>query len=206
MLPSLSVITAILLSTLAAQTASLDLLRTAVDPSPTLHSYTASAALVAEAHAVISLQRRFAGTVYYLKPKRTIVFDNLPPPLRRFRELITTTPTYDEAAAEYAITPLADDGKRSSYLLVPKKTGTRVASLRVIVDDREGLISRATWSYINGSRLTFDQAYEAVGPFRIATTIAVSARFPDYRLAGTIRLSDIRTNVPVPAALFEAGP
>jgi len=189
----------------AVLAASLDLLRSAVDPNPTLQSYTASATLSAVLHAIVPVRERFNGTAYYLKPKRKIVFNNVPGPLASFRTLASTTPTYDEAIAEYTITPLTDDGRLSSYSLVPKKTGARVTKLVVTVDDQRALITRAVWSYTNGGKLSFNQAYETTGSYRLATTIDVSARFPEYRVDGTIRLSDFKTNVDIPPSIFADG-
>ncbi len=89
-----------------AQTASsIDLLRRAVNPNPTLKSYTASAQLSAALHVVIPLHKTYNGKVYYLKPRRAIQFQNVSGALSRFKDLATSTPTYDEAMAQYSITP-----------------------------------------------------------------------------------------------------
>ncbi|MGB6602205.1 MAG: hypothetical protein WBE77_14105, partial [Candidatus Cybelea sp.] len=84
-----------------AQTASLDLLRRAANPNPTLQSYTASAELSATLHALVPVHRTFNGTVYYLKPKRKIEFQNVSGPLSRFKDLASSTPSYEELAADY---------------------------------------------------------------------------------------------------------
>lgn len=186
----------------AAQTASLDLLRRAMDPNPTLESYTATAALDAVWNLVIPVHQAFAGTVYYRKPKRTIVFDNVPGPLRNFKELTSTTPTYEQSVAEYTMTPLADDAGGSTFSLVPKKTGGRVKSLTLTVDDRTALISRAVWSYTDGATLRFDETYTTVGAFRLPSEDAISARFPAYSIDGTLRFSHYEPNAHVDPAVF----
>lgn len=117
---------AVVLATVAAmpapRAASMDLLARATDPNPTLDSYTATAQLSALMHAVVPIHKTFPGTVYYLRPHRKIEFQGVPGPLSQFRDLASTTPTYEQAMQQYAITPLTDDGTLSTYSLVPKKT------------------------------------------------------------------------------------
>ncbi len=64
------------------------------EPNPGLKSYTASAQLSATLHAVIPIHKVLDGTVYYLKPKRKIEFENVSGPLSRFKDLAASTPTY----------------------------------------------------------------------------------------------------------------
>lgn len=184
------------------QTASLDLLRRAVNPNPTLNSYIASAQLSATLHVVIPVHKSYNGTAYYLRPKRKIEFQNVSGALSKFKDVATTTPTYEEAAAKYEITPLADDGTTSMYNLVPKKQDSRVKSLTVSVSDASALISRAEWSYTNGGRLVFDEAYTNVGTFRLPSKVNVSARFPDYSVDGTLTFTNYQPNVNVSPAVM----
>ena len=95
----------------AAQTASMGLLRRAVDPNPTLNSYTASAQLSATLHVLIPVHKNLSGTVYYLRPKRKIEFQNVSGELSRFKDLASQTPSYEQLVAQYTITPLADNGR-----------------------------------------------------------------------------------------------
>jgi hypothetical protein len=184
------------------QTASLDTLRSAIDPNPALQSYTAAATLVARVHTLVPLQQRFTGTAYYVKPKQRIVFADVPPQLAQFRALDASVPTYAEASASYVIEPLANDGRASTYELVPKKTGSRVTSLVVTVGGDTGLIKSAVWKYANGGQLTFTQQYQTIGAYRLPSTINVEARFPGYTIDGVIQLTGYQTNVDVPNAVF----
>ncbi|MBV9104231.1 MAG: hypothetical protein JO060_11630 [Candidatus Eremiobacteraeota bacterium] len=180
------------------QAPSTDLLRRAMDPNPGLHSYVASATLSATLHAPIPVHQTLQGKAYYLKPKHKVVFENLSGPLSRFKELTSSTPTYDEARAEYDITPLTDDGKRSEYRFVPTKAGHRVKSLTLVVDDAATQIVRASWTYNDGSELAIEPSYKSVGGFRLPDREAISAHFPGYRADGTLQLSNYQLNVPVP--------
>lgn len=194
---------ALLAAAAVLQSASIDLFRSAVDPNPALQSYTAAATLLARVHAVIPLQQSFTGTAYYIKPKQKIVFDDVPPPLAQFRSLDASVPTYADAAANYVISPLTNDGKLSAYELVPKNTGSRVKDLLVTVDDDSTLIASVIWRYTNGGRLTFTQQYQTIGAYRLPSTINIVARFPGYAIDGVIKLSGYRTNVDVPVAVFQ---
>jgi hypothetical protein len=185
-----------------AQTASLDLLRRAANPNPTLQSYTASAELSATLHALVPVHRTFNGTVYYLKPKRKIEFQNVSGALSRFKDLASSTPSYEELAADYTVTPLGDTGTLSSYSLVPKKSGSRVEKLTVTVDDATALVRHAEWLYTNGGKLDLDQTYAAVGTFQLPTTANISARFPGYSVDGTLSFSGYKPNAAVSPSVF----
>jgi hypothetical protein len=186
----------------SAQTASLDLLRRAVNPNPTLQSYTASAQLSATLHVIVPDHQTFNGTVYYLKPRRKIEFQNVSGPLSRFKDLAASTPTYDEAAAQYTITPLIDNGTVSTYSLVPKNQGSRVKSVTVTVNNSSALISQAQWSYTNGGKLVFNETYTNVGEFRLPSKADIEARFPGYSVDGTLSFSDYKPNASVSPSVF----
>jgi hypothetical protein len=186
----------------AQQTASLDLLRRAANPNPTLDSYTASAQLSATLHAVLPVHKNLSGTVYYLKPNRQIQFENVSGPLSRFKDLASKTPTYDQAMAQYTITPLTDNGTVSTYSLVPKNSGSRVKSVTVTVNDQTALISHAQWSYTNGGSLAFDQTYGPVGTYRLPAKDDIAARFPGYSVDGTLTFSNYHPNAAVSPSVF----
>jgi hypothetical protein len=185
------------------QTASLDLLRRAIDPNPTLTSYTASAQLSATLHVLVPVHKTYSGTVYYLKPKRKIEFQGVSGALSKFKDLASSTPTYDEALEQYAITPLSDDGTVSMYSFVPKKTDSRVKSVTLSVDDQSALVSRADWAYTNGGKLSFEQTYTSVGDFHLASKTDIAARFPGYSVNGTITFADYKPNAPVSPSVFQ---
>jgi hypothetical protein len=186
----------------SAPTASLDLLRRAADPNPTLKSYTASATLDATLHVVIPVHKSFGGKVYYLKPKREIEFQNVSGSLSQFKDLVSSSPSFDQVMAQYAVTPLTDDGAESSYSLVPKKSGSRVKSLAVRVNDQSALIDRLVWSYTNGGSLQFVQSYGDVSGFHLPTKSDIAARFPDYSVDGTITFANYAPNAPVAPSVF----
>jgi hypothetical protein len=190
-----------------AQTASsIDLLRRSVNPNSALQSYTASAHLSATLHVVIPVHKDYDGKVYYLKPRRTIQFQNVSGALSRFKDLAASTPTYDEAMAQYTITPGTDDGTVSTYTFVPKKQGSRVKSITLTVNDASALVSRAQWAYTNGGRMSFDQTYTNVGTFRLPAKADISARFPGYSVDGTLTFGNYSPNAPVLPSVFTATP
>ena len=191
-----------MITLIAVATASLSLLQKAVNPNPTLNSYTASAQLSATMHAVIAIHKTFNGSVYYLRPNRKIEFQNVPNELSKFRDMVSTTPTYEQATQEYAITPMTDDGTVSKYTLVPKKTGSRVKNVVVTINDQTALVSTATWNYNNGGNLTWGQTYESVGAYRLPAKATISARFPGYSVDGTVTFSNYQPNATVSPSVF----
>lgn len=196
------VLAATIVPAASAQTASLDLLERAINPNPTLNSYTASAQLSATVHKVISIHKSFNGTVYYLRPKRKIAFQNVPSALSKFKDLVTSTPSYEQATQQYTITPLTDDGTLSKYNLVPKNTGSRVKSVVVTVNDKTELLGGAVWNYTNGATMTFIQNYQSVGTYRLPSKANISARFPGYSVDGTLTFSNYQPNATVSPSVF----
>jgi hypothetical protein len=170
----------------------LDLLRSAVNPNPSLQTYTAAATLQAELHAVIPVHETFVGTATYHKPVRTIDFPDVGGPLRRFRQLSNALPSYQELTTQYAIVPGADDGTSSTFVLTPTAKDARVANLTLSVDDHQTLVTKAVWLYHDGSRLTINVGYTTIAGYHLATQEHIVARFPAYSVDGDLRLSDFR--------------
>jgi hypothetical protein len=186
----------------SASTASLDLLRRAADPNPALKSYTASAQLSAILHVLIPVHKTFSGTVYYLKPKRKIEFQNVSGQLARFKDLATSTPSFSELAKQYAVTALGDTGAVSTYDLVPKKAGSRVKNIDVMVDDAAAHIQHVQWNYTNGGTLQLTESYTQVGTYQLPAKSDIEARFPGYSVDGTLSFSDYKPNAPVSPEVF----
>jgi hypothetical protein len=182
----------------------LDLLKSAIDPNPRLQTYTAAATLSASLHGAVPVQKTFKGTAYYSRPQTKIVFENLSGPYSRFKELTTTTPSFEEATADYDIAPRVDDGTLSTYVLVPSKPGRRVKSLTLTVDDRTALIARAAWTYTDGGRLSFEPHYSTVGSYKVVTNESIAARFPAYSVDGTLHLSGYQFDVRIEPGVFGA--
>lgn len=182
--------------------ASLDLLQRACNPNPGLNSYTGTAHLSATLHILAPIHKEYDGKVYYLRPKREIEFENVTGALSNFKDLMASVPSYDEAGAQYEITPQADDGVHSSYLLVPKDRGSRVKSLLVFVNDQSALVDRAQWTYNNGGTLAFEDTYADVGAYHLPSAANIQARFPDYSVDGTITFANYDPNAPVSPSMF----
>lgn len=188
----------------AQKAASIALLQRAANPNPALKSYTATVQLSATVHAVIPVHKTLNGTVYYLKPQRKIEFQNVPGPLSRFKDMAASTPTYDQVASKYTVTPLTDDGTTSKYMLVPKDSGSRVKSLTLFVNDQTALVNQAQWSYTNGGSLNFQTTYTTTGGFILPTTSSIAARFPGYSVNGTLTFSAYQLNASVSPSIFSA--
>jgi hypothetical protein len=195
-----------LLSAAPAQTAPLDLLHRAANPNPTLLSYTATAQLSATLHALLPVHKTFTGTVYYLKPRRKIEFQNVSGPLSRFKDLASSMPTYQQLTTDYAITPLGETGTGSSYSLIPKKTGGRVQKIVMTIDDTLALVRHLQWLYNGGGKLDVEETYTTVGTFQLPAKADIEARFPGYSVNGTILFSGYKPNAPVSPSVFATPP
>lgn len=173
------------------------LLAKALDPNPGLLTYRASATLVAKMHALVPVQKTLHGTVMYRKPVRKIVFSDVPGPLQQFTNLIQATPTYEELKQTYHFLPNRDDGSTTTYTLFPLAMDRRVRTIYIRVSDKEQLVKEAIWTYNDGSQLTIRPKYEPHGGFRLLTALEIEARFPEYRVDGTLRFFDYQLGAPV---------
>lgn len=180
----------------------MSLLQRATNPNPSLNSYVAQAQLSAILHALIPIHKSFSGTVYYLRPKRKIELQGVPGPLSQFKDLVTTTPTYEEAMQQYTITPKTDNGKLSTYSLVPKATGGRVKELLLTISDNKAFMRTAQWNYTNGASLVFTQTYMKVGDFQLPRKADINAHFPGYSVQGTLTFSNYQPNAAVAPSVF----
>ena len=96
-------------------------------------------------HAIIPIHKSYGGTVYYLRPNRKIEFQGVTGALSRFKDLATTTQTYEQLMQQYDVTPLTDNGTVSTYSLAPKKTGGRVKHVVVTIGDKRPVLRTAVW-------------------------------------------------------------
>jgi len=181
----------------AAEAPSPELLRKALDPNPALSTYVADASLSATLHSVLPVRKTLKGTAYYRKPKRKIVFDNVPPEFKQFSTLAATMPTYDQVQREYKTSPASDDGSSSTFTLLPISDDGRVSSLILRVGDSSHLLEQATWHYKGSNTLSVRPTYEKNGDFELLSSVAVVARFTGYSADGTLQFSNYRLNAAV---------
>jgi hypothetical protein len=173
----------------AAEDASVQMLRKALDPNPTLVTYTASASLTVTLHVLVPVSTTLTGTAYYHKPVRKIDFDDIPPALKQFSELVATTPTYEQVLRDYRMSPAVEEGTTSTYALIPRRNG-RVKSLKIRIGVETGLIEQTVWTYKDGQTLSVSPTYANVGAFRLPATVAIAAHFPGYNADGVLRFSN----------------
>jgi hypothetical protein len=192
-----------LLAAIAATPAP-QLLKSALEANPTLQSYTAKVSLGLELHVIIPIHRTFTGTMYYLRPKRKIIFDNVSGPLARFKELDTTLPSYDGLVTEYTLASHTDNAQISTYTLTPTDKGRRVERLTVEIDEGEAQIDRAQWDYTNGGHVSVVPTYAGVDTFRLPVKEDISVRFPGYSVHGTMQIFNYNLNVAVAPSVFDA--
>jgi hypothetical protein len=184
-----------------AATASMDLFHRALNFNPQLRSYIASATLVARMYGPLPIQKTFTGSAWYLKPNLKIVFDNLPSALQSFQELSLSAITFQDPA-KYTVTPGADDGVTSVYALVPTNPDARVKQITFRIDDASAQIEEALWAYTNGSTLRVSPSYTMVSGMRVASRHQIIARYPNYRVDGTLTFSNYAINVPIDPNIF----
>ena len=186
----------------AAAPASPALFKRAVTGNPALKSYTATASLAARMTHPLPLRKTLNGKAWYLKPQLKVEFDNVPPQLARFKDLSASAASFEGSSAQYALASGSDDGTASTFSLNPKKPGSRVKSVNVIVDDASAKVTKIVWNYTDGSTLSVVPTYSTLGGTRVASSFAINASFPGYGVSGTLTLSDINVNATVDPSVF----
>ena len=187
---------------LSAGAASPALFHKAMGGDPALKSYTASATLAAHMTHPLPLRKTLNGKAWYLKPQLKINFDDVPKQLAKFKDLSASAASFDGSSAEYTLASGVDDGSTSTYDLNPKKSGTRVKTVTVVVTDATARVAKVQWNYADGSTLSVVPTYTTVSGIRVATTFQIDASFPGYGVDGTLTLSNVNVNAPVDPSVF----
>ncbi len=146
----------------------------------------------------------FHGHSYFKAPdQQAIVFDDVP---HLMRGLVKDSPSIEPVPLwpeRYDATVAGDDGTTTTFHLVPKDVASHIAAADVDVDDGTGLVTRYTFTNVNGSKVTTDQTYERIGPHEVVATQQGRASGHGYDAEVTTTFSNYRFNVPVPDEVFE---
>jgi hypothetical protein len=166
-----------------------DLLTSAIDPNPSLTTYTATAKLDLTLHAGLPVHKTLHGTMYYNRPTQRIVLDDANGVLTKYKDMRMTLPSKDELFREYTLTSTSDDGSNTHFILTPKKQDARVATVTLSVDDGQKLIHDVRWAYKNGSSLQITPVFQKLSDYTLIAHEDVAARFPGYSVDGALALS-----------------
>ncbi len=146
----------------------------------------------------------FHGHLYFKAPgQQAIVLDDVPDLMRglvKDSPMVDPSPVWPE---RYDATLSGDDGKTTTFHLVPKDSQSHIASIDAAVADDTGFVARYTFTNKNGSTVTTAQTYEQIGPREAVASQVGYAHGRGYSAQITTTFSNYRFDVPVSDDVFE---
>lgn len=174
-----------------------------VDPG--LQTYTADVAFDVGLHTFPFLRRTVHGNAYFKRPARMeIVFNDLPPIARSFRNLYVGLGTPSDWAKKFEIATAVDrsDGHSADYLvLTPRKSDHRLREVDVYVDGAVALPSRIVWRYRDG-RIEMRQRFGRFDGHDLVVAQEADIRLPAMHAYVNARISNYAINVDVDDHVF----
>ena len=173
-----------------------------------LHSYQVPVTMNGSVKvAFISLPFTMTGTEYYQAPdKEALVMNDVPSMARGFEKTMANMGTPETWPQRYTITLKGSETHRNhlAYVLVglPKAAGN-VKNVTMWVNAKTYAIESVAFNYNNGATLNLELSHHGLSPYHLPTSVAVSAKFPQYSGGATIKYGTYQTNVPIPASVFE---
>lgn len=175
----------------------------AVDPG--LQTYKADVAFDVGLHSFPFLRKTVHGNAYFKRPARMeIVFTDLPPIARSFRNLYVGLGTPSDWEKKFEIATAAEqrDDHRVEYLvLTPRKPDRRLREVDVYVDDAVALPSRIVWRYRDG-RIEMRQRFGRFDGHDLVVAQEADIRLPALHAYVNARITNYAINVDVDEHVF----
>jgi len=171
--------------------------------NPSLHSYSATL----HAHVALTtfpfLAADLAGKVYHKDPDldKVEITSGLPAIAQGFSQLYPRMEPPSRWESFFVVTKTGDDGKSTSFTLVPRKSGNVLRTL-VTVDDATATIRTVQWEYANGGSAEMRLRYGEVQGNTLVVSQSGHVDEPNYKGDITATLSDYQVNPPLPDSLF----
>lgn len=158
--------------------------------------------------AIISMPVRMTGTQYYQAPDAQALHLQNPPSFARgLGNTLSTMGTPQTWLRDYNIALPASQQHDShiDYVLTgtPKRSDTRVKTMKMSINATTWAIEEITFSYTNGATLQVNFTHEkGTTQYHLARTVTVAAKFPTYKGNATITYGEYVLNQPIAASVF----
>ncbi|HET9392713.1 MAG TPA: hypothetical protein VFO29_04195 [Candidatus Rubrimentiphilum sp.] len=168
-----------------------------------LHSYTADVRADVVMHSFPYLGATLTGTYYHKEPnKNKIVFTGgVPLIANQFSNVYPRVESPSRWNDVYAITVVKDDGKYTSFKMVPRNPG-RIEHVDAKVADQSGELAELRWNYTGGGYATLDQSYGKVGAYWLVTHQTGHFQDSNYNADVTSTFSNFKVNAQIPDSIF----
>jgi len=191
----------------SAATPSADLLLARIEAAdPGLETYTASVEFKVGLHSFPFLRKTLHGEAYFKRPSRMeLVFDDLPPYARAFRNVFVGLGTPSDWEKKFTIDTAqatGPDGAGTPYLvLTPRASDRRLQHVDVYLDAKRALPNRIVWTYRDGT-IEMHQRFNDVDGHSVITDQDADIRLPGIHAYVLTTIDRYAINVPVDDAVF----
>ena len=171
--------------------------------NPTVHSYTATRHADVALRTFPFLSAALVGTLYHKEPdlNKVVFTSGVPAMASQFSKLFAHIESPSQWESVYTVTPASDDGKVTTFRLVPRKPGN-VASIVATVDDKTALVQSMRWNYENGGYAEMHDRYGRVGDAMLVTSQTGHVEEPGYTADLTATIGGYTLNPKLSDSLF----
>ena len=180
-----------------------DLLARMIALNPDLHSYTATMRAHVALETFPFLSTDIVATYYHKDPdlNKIAVTGGMPAIAKGFSQLFPRIEPPARWDALYTVTQLGDDGRATTFSLVPRTPGT-ISKITVTVDDATATIRSERWDYANGGWASVDNRYSVIQGNTLVTSQTGHVAEPSYTGDVSTTLSGYQLNPNLPDSLF----
>ena len=166
-------------------------------------SYTANVHADVAMHTFPYISPQLDGTYYHKEPSRDkIIFTSgLPFIAKEFSKIYPHVESPSRWHDVYIVSAEADDGKYTTFKLVPRKHG-RIDHIDARVDDQTADLVQLRWVYNDGGYATLNQRYGHVNGYDMVVEQQGHVEVPHYNADVTSTFSNFRTNASIPDSIF----
>lgn len=181
-----------------------DLLARAAAVNPSLHSYMATM----HAHVALKsfpfLSTDLSGTYYHKDPNKDKleITSGLPGLAKQFSKLYPHLVTPAQWADIFDVSKTSDDGKLTTYKLVPKKRGN-IDHIDATISDKDAVVTSMTWHYYNGGTASMNNSYSVVDGNQVVTAQTGSVDEPAYKGDIDTKLDNYKLNPSISDSIFQ---
>ncbi|MGA7745850.1 MAG: hypothetical protein WCA52_02435 [Candidatus Aquilonibacter sp.] len=180
-----------------------DLLTRMIGLNSNLHTYSATMHAHVALESFPFLSTDIVATYYHKDPdlNKIAVTSGLPAIAQGFSQLFPRIEPPARWDAIYAVTQTGDDGRTTTFALVPRAAGN-VSKITVTVDDATATIRTERWDYANGGWASMDNRYSVIQGNALVTSQTGHVEEPSYKGDVTATLSGYQLNPNLPDSLF----
>ncbi len=175
---------------------SADMLERMASLNPHLKTFEASVHVDIALHTFPYLNPSLDGTYYHKEPsKDKISFRTVPVIAKQFEKVYPHVESPSRWGDVYYITNEGDDGKQTTFKLVPRIRG-RIDHITAKVDDKDATVDQMVWQYNDGGYARLNQQFMVVDGNFVPKAQSGHVEVPNYTADLTSSFSNYKLNPP----------